>query len=275
MAELVPISLPLLVERAFREYESDGQIFDLPKSKFFTGQPGLDFSVLSNGHRAATPLGPAAGPHGQMAQNIVLSWLGGSRIIELKTVQILDQLKIPRPCIDVTNVGYNVEWSQELRLEQSLREYVGAAMLIEILKTSALLGEDLPSGWGDTIFDMSVGYNLEGISSSRVRAWLESMKDATAVVDHLRRGLKSHRGLDFPTKISDTVTLSTFHGCPAKEIEGIVRFLLTELDLHVCIKLNPTLLGRPEVERLLHDVMGYHEIQVTDDVFDHDRVWNR
>ncbi len=51
-----------------------------------------------------------------LLQNIVLSWLAGSRIIELKTVQILDELKIPRPCIDATNVGYNVEWSQELKL---------------------------------------------------------------------------------------------------------------------------------------------------------------
>jgi putative selenate reductase len=50
-------------------------------------------------------------------QNIMLLWLGGSRIIELKTVQILDELKIPHPCIDVINVGYNLEWSQELRLE--------------------------------------------------------------------------------------------------------------------------------------------------------------
>src|SRR5580698_2531811 len=71
-----------------------------------------------------------------------LPWLGGSRVIELKTIQILDELTIPRPCIDATNVGYNVEWSQELKLEQSLREYVGAAMFLEILKASKLLGED-------------------------------------------------------------------------------------------------------------------------------------
>ena len=134
MAELVPIPLPLLLRRAFLEYSREGRIFDLPASKFFRGIPGLDLSVEFHGHRAATPLGPAAGPHGQLAQNIALSWLGGSRIIELKTVQILDELKIPRPCIDVANVGYNVEWSQELKLEQSLREYVKAAMLVEILK---------------------------------------------------------------------------------------------------------------------------------------------
>ena len=265
MAELVPIPLPLLLRRAFFEYQREGKIFDLPQSKFFRGIPGMDFSVDFHGHRAATPLGPAAGPHGQLAQNIVLSWLGGSRIIELKTVQILDDLKIPRPCIDIANVGYNVEWSQELKLEQSLREYVGAAMSIEILKASKLLGEGFSPG--DTVFDMSVGYNLEGIRSPRVRRWIESMKDASAVIDELRVGLNGYRDLPFPTRISDTISLSTFHGCPAAEIEGIVTFLLTELGCNVCIKMNPTLLGAGEVEHLLHDVMGYREIELSPEAF--------
>jgi len=274
VAELVPIPLPLLLRRAFLEYEREGKIFDLPKAKFFRGLPGLDTSVHFHGHRAATPLGPAAGPHDQLVQNIVLSWLGGSRIIELKTVQILDELKIPRPCIDMANVGYNVEWSQELKLEQSLREYVGAAMFIEILKASKLLGEDFSPGDDETIYDMSVGYSLEGIRSPRVRAWIESMKDATHIVNELRAALTGpwarYRDLPFPTRISDTITLSTFHGCPANEIEGIVSFLLTEMDVHVCIKLNPTLLGKAEVEHLLHDVLGYRDILVTQEAFDKD-----
>ena len=265
MAELVPISLPLLLRRAFLEYQREGKIFDLPRSKFFRGIPGIDFSVDFHGHRASTPLGPAAGPHGQLAQNIVLSWLGGSRIIELKTVQILDELKIPRPCIDIANVGYNVEWSQELKLEQSLREYVSAVMLIEILKVSKLLGEDFSPG--ETVFDMSVGYNLEGIRSPRVRSWIESMKDASAVIDELRVGLNGYGDLPFPARISDTISLSTFHGCPAAEIEGIVTFLLTELGCNVCIKMNPTLLGAGEVEYLLHDVLGYREIQLSPEAF--------
>jgi putative selenate reductase len=271
MAELVPVPLPLLLRRAFLEYEREGKIFDLPKSKFFRGLDGVDTFVHFQGHPASTPAGPAAGPHDQLVQNVVLSWLAGSRIIELKTVQILDELKIPRPCIDMTNVGYNVEWSQELKLEQSLREYVGAAMFIEILKASKLLGEDFCSGATDTIYDMSVGYNLEGIRSARVRAWIEAMKDATAIVDELRGGLDGawarYRDLAFPTRISDTITLSTFHGCPAEEIEGIVSFLLREMDVHVCIKLNPTLLGQETVEHLLHEVMGYDEIRVTAEAF--------
>ncbi|HYW46076.1 MAG TPA: 4Fe-4S dicluster domain-containing protein [Bryobacteraceae bacterium] len=271
MAELIPIPLPLLLRRAFLEYERQGTIFDLPKAKFYRGFPDVDLSVDFHGHRAATPLGPAAGPHGQLVQNIVLSWLGGSRIIELKTVQILDELKIPRPCIDIANVGYNVEWSQELKLERSLREYVGVAMFLEILKASNLLGDGIPT---DTVFDMSVGYNLEGIRSPRVRSWMETMMDATPVIDELRASLagewQRYRELPFPTRISDTISLSTFHGCPAREIEGIVTFLLEEMGCHVCIKLNPTLLGKQEVAHLLHDVLGYREIAFHPPAFDND-----
>jgi putative selenate reductase len=272
MAELVPIPLPLLLRRVLLEYEREGKIFDLAKSKFFYGLPGLDLSVSFHGHHAATPLGPAAGPHTQLAQNIGLCWLAGSRIIELKTVQILDELRIPRPCIDAANVGYNVEWSQELRLEQSLREYVTAAMLIKILEESNLLGESLPAG---TVFDMSVGYNLEGIRSPRVRAWIEGMKNAAPVIDDLRVGLPSqYQDLTFPTTISDSVSLSTFHGCPAGEIESIVTFLLCEMDCHVCLKMNPTLLGQAEVAHLLHDVLGYQEIQLHPPAFENDLQWN-
>ena len=80
--------------RMFHEYRNEGKIFDLPKDRFFRGNPVLDTSAVFQGRRASTPLGPAAGPHGQMAQNIVLCWLAGARIIELKTIQILDELKI-------------------------------------------------------------------------------------------------------------------------------------------------------------------------------------
>ncbi len=273
MAELVPLPLDLLGKRALLEYEREGKIFDLPKAKFFHGDPALDTAVHFHGRRAAAPVGPAAGPHDQLAQNIVLAWLAGARIIELKTVQILDDLTIPRPCIDATNVGYNVEWSQELKLEASLREYVGAAMLIEILKAAGI-PEGVSAIRLDTLFDMSVGYGLEGIRSERVSGWIASMKDATRVVDELRGGLTGplarFRDLPFPTRISDAITLSTFHGCPAEEIEGIVTYLLSDLDVDVCVKLNPTLLGRSEVDHLLHDVMGYHDIQTSQEAFDKD-----
>ena len=274
MAELVPVPLNVQLHRAFLEYEREGRIFHLPQEKFFSGLPGLDTSVLSNGHRASTPLGPAAGPHTQMMQNIVLCWLAGSRVIELKTVQVLDELKIPRPCIDSAGVTYNVEWSQELKLEKSLKEYASAAMFLQILKASGLLCDQYPAGCDDTIFDMSIGYNLEGIRSPKVRAWIEGMKDATRVISELRPTLtgrfRQYRDLQFKPQISNTITLSTFHGCPPEEIEGIVRFLLTEMGLHVCVKMNPTLLGRDEVSHLLGDVLGYHDLQLSDDAFARD-----
>ena len=66
-----------------------------PADAFFDASAAPDLSVEFLGRRAATPLGPAAGPHSQMAQNIVLAWLAGARIVELKTVQILDELRDP------------------------------------------------------------------------------------------------------------------------------------------------------------------------------------
>ncbi len=279
MAELIPAPFPSLLRRMLREHEREGKIFDLPARKFWHGAPDLDTSVLFHGRRAANPVGPAAGPQDQMAQNVVLAWLAGSRILELKTVQINDRLMFPRPCIDATNVGYNVEWSQELRLEDSLREYVAGSMLVDVLAADNLTGVASDRDKQDTILDMSVGYDLAGIRSDRVRAWIEAMKDAREVVDALRaeipEDLRRYRDVDFKTRLSDQITLSTFHGCPAGEIEGIVRFLLTEMGVHVTVKLNPTLLGREAVDGLLHDVLGYREIQTRPEDFDEDLQWGQ
>jgi putative selenate reductase len=273
MAELYPVPLPQLVSRMFRELEQEQAIFDLPQDKFFLGVPGLDLSARFQGHTAWTPLGPAAGPHSQLAQNIVLAFLGGGRIFELKTVQILDELQIPRPCIDLSTVGYNVEWSQELKLEQSLEEYVKASMLLEVLAASGKLA--LPAGGADCIFDMSVGYDLAGIKTERVRAFLAGMKDCTAVVDKLRPSLPAqYRDLPFRTRLSDTLTLSTFHGCPPDEIERISEHLLRVEGLHTIVKLNPTLLGPAEVRRILNGVLGYKE-QVPEVAFEKDAQWQQ
>ena len=279
MAELIPAPFASLLRRMFRELEQEWKIYDLPKRKFWRGSPDLDLSVLFHGRRAGNPLGPAAGPQDQMAQNILLSWLAGGRILELKTVQINDRLVLPRPCIDATNVGYNVEWSQELRLADSLREYVKGSMLIDIAKAADVLGRGAPSPADDTILDMSVGYDLAGIRSAPVVAWIESMRNAAREVEALRKQipdeLRRFRDLDFQTKLSDQITLSTFHGCPAHEIEGIVRFLLTEIGVHVTVKLNPTLLGKPRVDELLHDVLGYTEVQTRAEDFEKDLQWEQ
>ena len=272
MAELHPLPFDHLVRRMFREFEKQRKIFDLPAQKFYRSNGGPDTSVHFCGMKAATPVGPAAGPQTQMAQNLVLSWLGGGRIMELKTIQILDQLKIARPCIDMTNVGYNVEWSQELRLEQSLREYVVGHMLIEMLIAANVLEQSDPLAKTETIFDVSVGYDLKGIQSQPVRDWLCAIKDATPLVEQLRQEIPAefskYRDLPFKTKLAQSATLSTFHGCPADEIESIVHFLLTEMDYHVIIKMNPPMLGREKLEYLLHDRLGYHDLEVNPKVYE-------
>ena len=108
MAELQPIPFAELLRRIQSEVETSQAIFDLPVRKWHVPDPELDFSALHFGRPASTPVGPAAGPHTQLAQNTVLAWLAGSRLIQLKTAQGHDRLEIPRPCIHVPNIGYNV-----------------------------------------------------------------------------------------------------------------------------------------------------------------------
>ena len=277
MAELVPYPFDRLVRRMFRELDERQAIFDLPARKFVLGDPAHDVSVSFHGAVAATPFGPAAGPHTQLAQNIVLAWLAGSRIIELKTVQVIDDLKIARPCIDVRNVGFNVEWSQELRVEQSIEEYVKASMLVDLLVASGKLA--LAPGFERTVFDMSVGYDLAGIKSPKVRGFLDAMRDASAVVERLRAQIPeeyaSLRGTAFRTRISNTLTLSTFHGCPPDEIERIGEHLLRDVGVDLVVKLNPTLLGPVEMDRLLHDKLGYTDLHVPAAAFEKDATWEQ
>ncbi len=278
MSELVPMSLAHLVRRALRENAATQCIYDLPGRKFYRGDPTLDLSVSFHGERASTPLGPAAGPQSQLAQNVVLSWLGGSRIIELKTVQQNDALELPRPCIDATNVGYNVEWSQELQVRQSLVEYVKAWMAIRILIAAGVTAE-LAAPRPDTLFDLSVGYDLAGIRTDKVTGFIRGMMDATAIIDELRLELTGDlarfRDLDFNANIAECLTLSTFHGCPADEIESICRYLLEEIGIHVVIKMNPTLLGYRGVCEILNDRLGFEDIAPIEQEFDNDLQWDQ
>jgi putative selenate reductase len=268
VAELEPVPFAVLARRAFHELRTRQTIFDLPSARFYRASPDLDLAAPFGGAVAGNPIGPAAGPHTQLAQNIVLCWLAGARVIELKTIQAIDRLTLSRPCIDMATVGYNTEWSQELRLGDSAREYVKASMLIELLGASGLAG--VPSG--GTVFDVSVGYDLAGIRSAPVVHWLETMRSAGRLVEELRREIPDEfsewRGWDFRTEISRSITISTFHGTPAGEIERICEFLIGDLGFHVIVKLNPPMLGREYLESLLHDTLGYRTIAVNPGCYD-------
>ncbi len=131
----------------------------------------------------------------------------------------------------------------------------------------AILAElcGLPGAERDFVLDVSVGYSLDGIRSRKIAGFFEGVRDASALLDRERVALRRElppslrRFADVPceARLSDSVTLSTFHGCPADEIAAISRHLLSELGLHTIVKLNPTLLGYEEVEEILHRRLGY------------------
>ncbi len=266
--ELRPLSFRALLRWALLELRHQGSVFGIPRELFYEPRPE-PFNTEIFGEFLATPIGPSAGPHTQMSQNIVAAWLCGGRFIELKTVQVLDDLTIPRPCIDAADEGYNVEWSQELRVEEAAREYIHAWALIHVLR-KALGWEGRPLG---TVFNMSVGYNLEGIKSPKIQGFLAALVDARNVLEEvretLRREFPEYADLDIPSQVSRSVTLSTMHGCPPQEIEAIAEFLL-ERGFHTFVKLNPTLLGHDRVMRILHDRLGFREIHIPVRVFEHD-----
>ncbi|MDH3607248.1 MAG: 4Fe-4S dicluster domain-containing protein [Acidimicrobiia bacterium] len=263
---LTPFPLDVLLGRIAHEWETRQRIFDLPTARFWKKADGVDLSMEFMGRPAATPVGPAAGPHSQMAQNIVLGWLAGARVFELKTVQVLDELDIERPCIDMETIGFNIEWSQELLVAESLEEYVKAWMIIEILRHWEPLKPFIGDDSGPYVFDMSVGYDLAGIQTDKVAGFMDSLIDAGPEIERLRplipEPFAEFRDHPFPTRVSDSLTLSTFHGCPPDEIEAMVKHLMDRHGLDVIVKLNPTLLGFPRVVEILQKDLAYEHIRL-------------
>lgn len=265
-----PLPFTKLLRWVLREYEENGSIFGIHRSQFYRPRAGAPYSSKLFGCDLATPIGPAAGPNTQLAQNIVASWLTGARFIELKTVQIMDELELGRPCIDMEDEGYNVEWSQELKLEQSVQEYIKAWVLLPVLRR--LLGwEDFPVG---TIFNLSVGYDLKGILQPRMQTFIDRMLDASGDIaayrDELRRRFPDFADVEIPGALTNSCTLSTMHGCPPDEIGKIARYLLEERGFHLTVKLNPTLMGPDFVRKTLTETLGYGDIEIPDAVFEHD-----
>ena len=220
-----------------------------------------------------TPFGVAAGPHTQMAQNIIASWLVGARLIELKTIQTLDELDVNKPCIDVQDEGYNVEWSQELKVHQSFDEYLRAWVLIHALHRALGFPGERPG----MVFNMSVGYNLEGMLKPNVQWYFDAMADASAYlpayVEIVARHYPAVREVEIPARLSDTITLSTMHGCPPDEIERISLYLIEERGLHTSVKCNPTLLGAEQVRGIVNDDLGFADVPIPDAAFGHDLKW--
>ena len=254
------------------------QLFGIGRELFFMPKPDDPFRMERYGKVLETPLGVAAGPHTQLAQNILSAWLCGARYIELKTVQVLDELNVAKPCIDMADEGYNCEWSQELKLDQSFEEYLKAFVLLYVLRDMLNLPVEAAPGKGPGfIFNMSAGYNLEGIKSPAVQRFLDRMENAEEDVKRIKAELAqlypAIEKMPIPARLSDNLTVSTMHGCPPDEVESIGRYFITERRYHTTIKLNPTLLGPERLRDILNTQLGY-DVCVPDEAFGHDLKYN-
>ncbi|PKP02155.1 MAG: putative selenate reductase subunit YgfK, partial [Bacteroidetes bacterium HGW-Bacteroidetes-9] len=249
------------------EYNEWQEIFGIPEELFFVPEKNTSIGMKIFGHPMYTPIGVAAGPHSQMAQNIIASWLCGASYIELKTIQTLDELNVSKPCIDMQDEGYNCEWSQELRIHESFEEYLKAWIIIHLLQHK--FGQKK----GGFVFNMSVGYNYEGILKENVQWFLSNMSDCSETKEKFIGLLKPFypaiNQLDIPDCISDNITLSTMHGCPPDEIEKIGHYLMKEKHLHTYVKLNPTLLGKDKLREILNKKLGFKN-DIPDLAFEHD-----
>ena len=254
------------------------QLFGIDRELFFMPKPDDPFRMERYGKVLETPLGVAAGPHTQLAQNILSAWLCGARYIELKTVQVLDELNVAKPCIDMADEGYNCEWSQELKLDQSFEEYLKAFVLLYVLRDMLNLRVEAEPGKGPGfIFNMSAGYNLEGIKSPALQRFLDRMENAEEDVKRIKAGLAplypAIEKMPIPARLSDNLTVSTMHGCPPDEVESIGRYFITERKYNTAIKLNPTLLGPERLRDILNTQLGY-DVCVPDEAFGHDLKYN-
>ena len=264
-----PISADQLARWLFTELDDQNSALGIPKQYFFVPDPEARYRIQAFGQSLDTPFGPAAGPHSQMAQNIIAAWLCGARYIELKTVQTLDELDVSKPCIDMEDEGYNVEWSQELKVHESFEEYLRAWVLIHALHHKLGYPGDTP-----VLFNLSVGYDLAGIRQPNMQWFLDNIADCSVrkaeIIDAVAHYYPAVRDIDIPDRISDNVTLSTMHGCPPGEIEGICKYLLQERRLHTLVKCNPTLLGPDRVRGIINEDLGFNDVVVPDIAFEHD-----
>lgn len=273
------LSFEYLLNVCLQDYYTKGKILEIDKKDFFT-DINDNIKMTFNNEYLRYPVGPAAGPHTQLTQNFLSAYLTGARFFECKTVQIIDghemQSMIEKPCIDVKNVGYNVEWSTELTVEEAANEYIKGSILLQVIAIELGL-----SDIKDFVFNISVGYNLEGIQSKKISDFIDNLKESKDTdifkecINVLKNNISKFKRFKLEdidkisSVISNTVTLSTMHGAKPEEILDIVRHLITNKKINTFIKCNPTLLGFENVRGIL-DNLGYNDIEIRREDFEHD-----
>lgn len=267
---MTPIPFNRIMERLLEEMDKEGSCYGVKKA--YKADKNKFYTIF--GRKLETQIGPAAGPHTQLAQNIIAGYYAGARFFELKTVQKMDGRElaacVAKPCITAEDECYNCEWSTELTVQEAFEEYIKGWFALKVISKEWDLG-----GSDGFQFNISVGYDLEGVKLPKVDNFINGMMDASETPiykeckEYLEKNLSKFKkftkaDLDAITPdIVNSVTVSTLHGCPPQEIEAIASYLITEKGLNTFVKCNPTLLGY-EVAREMLDSMGYDYIAFTD-----------
>ncbi|WP_025820544.1 putative selenate reductase subunit YgfK [Shewanella marina] len=289
MADIMrPVPFSELLNRMFCEFQQSQSIFGIPAEQFYQKKHDRELSVW--GEDCETGIGPAAGPHTQLAQNIISSWLAGGRFMELKTVQKLDTLEIAKPCIDAEDECFNTEWSTEFTLVKAFDEYLKAWVALHALEQLFPVAKKTKKR--SFIFNMSVGYDLAGIQTAPMQQYIDNMLDASnhpkfaTYIAEMKQFIEDSEQVaalvnpeqkkqllavitHISPRITRGVTLSTMHGCPPHEIEAICRYMIEEKHINTFVKLNPTLLGFKRVRQIL-DQAGFGYIGLNEASFGHD-----
>ena len=272
-----------LMDWVLQEKKGQDTVFGVHRP--YTADPKNDMTIFTR--NLETPVGPAAGPHTQLAQNIIASYYAGARFFELKTVQKMDGAELSacvnKPCILADDEGYNCEWSTELTVPDAMGEYIKAWFILHVIAKEFGLGAQ-----DGLQFNISVGYDLAGIKGDKVNTFIDGMMEAkeTVIFQECRKWLldNADKFQNFtredieaiPSNVCNSATISTLHGCPPQEIESIANYLLTEKHLNTFVKCNPTLLGydfaRKTMDEMGYDYMVFGDFHFRDDLQYEDAV---
>lgn len=272
-----------LMDWVLQEKKGQDTVFGVHRP--YTADPKNDMTIFTR--NLETPVGPAAGPHTQLAQNIIASYYAGARFFELKTVQKMDGAELSacvnKPCILADDEGYNCEWSTELTVPDAMGEYIKAWFILHVIAKEFGLGAQ--DGFQ---FNISVGYDLAGIKGEKVNTFIDGMMEAkdTVIFQECRKWLldNADKFQNFtredieaiPSNVCNSATISTLHGCPPQEIESIANYLLAEKHLNTFVKCNPTLLGydfaRKTMDEMGYDYMVFGDFHFRDDLQYEDAV---
>ena len=183
---MTPMPFGKLMEWILAEHER-GSIFGI--RKLFTADPERDiYNLWKEAGDALWACGWASHPAGPEYRG---GLCGRRPVFRAEDVQKIDgeDLPVAKPCIKADDECYNCEWSTELYVPQAFDEYVKAWFACHFLAKEYGLGA--ADGFQ---FNMSVGYDLEGIKLEKIDRFIEGMKDASQmpIFKECRQWLADH-----------------------------------------------------------------------------------